>query len=81
MITTPDQDTLYACLLRRSAKLARIYQGGLVVLADENNPCRYELAAHSLRELIEKSPLLTNSQAFAGGDTIANRLAPIKQVF
>lgn len=81
MFTTPDQDALHACLLRRSAKLARIYYGGLVVLADESNPCRYELAAHSLRELIEKSPLLTNGQAFAGGDTIANRLDPVKTVF
>jgi len=81
MFTTPDQDALFACLLRRSVKLARIYRGGLVVLADESNPCRYELAAHSLRELIEKSPLLTNSQAFAGGDTITNRLAPVNEVF
>jgi hypothetical protein len=67
--------------MRRSVKLSRIYLGGLVVLADDDNPCRYELAAHSLRELIEKSPLLTNGQAFAGGDTVANRLGPLKKVF
>lgn len=81
MLTTPDQDALYASLMRRSTKLARIYWCSLVVLADESNPCRYELAAHSLRELIEKSPLLTNGQAFAGGDTVANRLDPIRKAF
>jgi hypothetical protein len=34
MFTTPDQDALHACLLRRSAKLARIYRGGKQQLED-----------------------------------------------
>jgi hypothetical protein len=81
MLNRPDQDALYTSLARRSEKLARIYRGGLVVLADECNPCRYELAAHSLRELIEKSPLLTNGQAFAAGDGIKNRINPVRQAY
>ncbi len=81
MLKRSDQDALYTSLARRSQKLARIYRGGLMVLADESNPCRYELAAHCFRELIEKSPLLTNGQAFVAGDSIKNRLNPVRQVY
>jgi hypothetical protein len=81
MATRQEQEALYTSLARRSPKLARIYRGGLVVLSDENNPCRFELAAQSLRELIEKSPLLTNGQAFPQGDTMGNRIKPAREIF
>jgi hypothetical protein len=81
MLNKFDQDALYTSLARRSEKLARIYRGGLLVLADERNPCRYELAAHCLRELIEKSPLLTSGQAFVTGDGMKNRLSQVRKAY
>jgi hypothetical protein len=50
------------------------YKGGLLVLFDENNPARFELAPHSVRELIEKSSLLTNGEVWAYGDGMKNAL-------
>ena len=52
MPASTQQEELVACLARRNAKLARIYKGGLIVLFDENNPSRFELMAHSMRELM-----------------------------
>ncbi len=37
-------------------KLADMYLGALRVLADEHNPDRLPLAAHGIRELLEKLP-------------------------
>ncbi|HEV2418033.1 MAG TPA: hypothetical protein VGX94_09520 [Terriglobia bacterium] len=81
MLNRSDQDALCASLARRSEKLARIYRGGLIVLADDKNPCRYELAAHCLRELIEKSPTLISGQAFVTGDGMKNRLSPVRKAY
>src|ERR1700694_3982715 len=81
MPPTSEQEALYANLARRSAKLARIYRGGLEVFADEKNPCRYELAAHSIRELMEKCPLLAGAAPFGSGDSMSNRLNKVKNAY
>jgi hypothetical protein len=71
MPATSEQEALVACLARKDAKLAKIYSGGLAVFFDEGNPLRFELAAHAMRELIEKSPLLINEEVVATGDGMA----------
>lgn len=76
-----EQDELYRELARRSEKLARIYRGGLLVLDQAENPCRFELAAQSFRELIEKGSLLTAEQRFKTGDTVANRIVRVRNAF
>jgi hypothetical protein len=81
MPATSEQEGLVACLERRSSKLAAIYRGGLVVLFDEQNPCRFELAAHSMRELIEKSPLLIKGEVFATGDGMKTRLDQVRRAY
>lgn len=81
MPITSEQEALVACLTRRSAKLAKIYSGGLVVLFDENNRSRFELAAHSIRELIEKSPLLIHGGVVATGDGMKNRLDQVRRAY
>jgi len=81
MPATTEQEALVACLARRNSKLAKIYSGGLIVLFDEKNPCRFELAAHSMRELIEKSPLLINGEAWAPGDGMKNRLDQVRHAY
>jgi hypothetical protein len=81
MPPTTEQDALIACLARKNAKLAKIYSGGLAVLFDEKNPLRFELAAHALRELIEKSPLLINGEVVATGDGMKNRLDLLRRAY
>jgi len=49
-----QQRVLYETLVDMDDQLANIYMGSLRVLADEQNPGRLALAAHGLRELVEK---------------------------
>lgn len=81
MPATTEQEALVACLARRNTKLAKIYRGGLAVLFDEANPCRFELAGHAMRELIEKSPLLINGGVVATGDGMKNRLDQVRRAY
>lgn len=53
---TDQQRALLLALQRRDPKLACMYFGALLVLADEANPERLPMAAHALRELMEKLP-------------------------
>lgn len=81
MPPTGEQEALVACLARRSEKLARIYSSCLPVLYDKDNPGRFPLTAHSMRELINKSPILSGRQPAPQGDTMGNRLQPVKQAY
>jgi len=78
---TTQQEARFGSLARRSAKVAKIYRGGLAVLFDEQNPCRFELAAHSMRELMEKCPLLIGGDVLSTGDGMKNRLGPVRQAY
>jgi len=53
----PQQKVLYQKLNEEKYFLAKIYIGGLHVLQQKDNPDQLSLAAHSLRELMEKIPL------------------------
>ncbi len=81
MPPTAKQEALVACLTRRSEKLARIYGSCLPVLYDEHNPDRFPLTAHSMRELIEKSPLLTGRQPVPPGDGMGNRIQRVRLAY
>jgi hypothetical protein len=54
--STPRRRELERELRERSPLLADIYVSAFRVLADNNNPDRIALAAHSIRELMEKIP-------------------------
>ena len=81
MPPTTEQESLIACLSRRSEKLARIYGSCLPVFYDNANPGRLPLAAHAMRELIDKSPILTDRQPVPQGDTVGNRIQLVKQAY
>jgi hypothetical protein len=81
MPPTTEQDALVVSLASRSAKLARIYQSGLLVFYDEKNPGRLQLTAHCMRELIEKIPLLTEGEALSTGDSMKARLHPVRNAY
>jgi len=53
----PHRQALYDKLASKELILAQIYAGAIIVLNQENNPDRLALAAHNIRELIEKIPL------------------------
>ena len=51
---------LFNALAERDEQLAQIYHGALAVHGDASNPDRLALAAHGLRELMEKLPRILN---------------------
>lgn len=51
-----EQIALHKELADKNPVLARMYQGALYVLEQSENPDRFALAAHGLRELMEKLP-------------------------
>jgi hypothetical protein len=81
MSASKQQEGLVGCLAGRNAKLARIYKTSLLVLFDEDNPSRFELAAHCMRELIRNSPLLINAERLVTGDTMKSRLDEIRRTY
>lgn len=81
MPSTTEQEALFAALASKETKLAKIYRGGLCVLYDEQNPSRLELAAHSMRELIEKCALLIGGEVLSTGDSMKNRLVTVRKAF
>lgn len=81
MPPTTEQEALVACLVRRSEKLARIYSSGLSVFYQKENPGRLELAAHAMRELMDKSSILTGREAAPQGDGMKTRIRPVKEAY
>ena len=55
-----QQYALYRALLEKDKGLADIYLGAMTVLGQTGNPDELALAAHGLRELIEKIPALVD---------------------
>lgn len=64
------QRALYDALREKDESLAMMYYGALLVLNQEENPERYVLAAHNLRELSEKLPRKINAP-------IGKKIAPL----
>ena len=75
-----EQNVLLEQLRRRSARVANIYFGGLRALTDEENPCRFELAAHAFRELISHCSELAGTPPIYG-DGMKQRLVPVKKAY
>ncbi len=55
-----QQRALHDALLAKDNEMAGMYRGALVVLADNGNDDRLALAAHGLREVMEKLPRYLN---------------------
>jgi hypothetical protein len=81
MPRTTEQNELVASLARRSERLSGIYNAGLCVLYQDDNPGRLPLVAHSMRELIDKCPALTGRQPVTQGDGMKNRIEPVRQSY
>src|SRR5271165_791402 len=79
MPPTTEQTELVASLARKEQKLAGIYEAGLHVFYQTENAGRLPLAAHSMRELIEKCPTLTGREPRVQGDTMKSRIHPVRQ--
>lgn len=67
-----QQQTLNRTLAEKDTVLSTMYLGALAVLGSEN-PDRYALAAHGLRELMEKIPRIVEIRIKAGKETLKTK--------
>jgi hypothetical protein len=72
---------LYEALFRRSERIARMYFGAHQVLRDSLNPERFALAAHAIRELMEKVPEIVAVSTPAHSERMGSKVADLEQVY
>jgi hypothetical protein len=77
MPPTNEQLALQAFLARRNGRLERIYAGCLGVYYQEDNPDRFPLAAHGMRELMAKCPSLNGEEWFPQGVSMGTQVEPV----
>lgn len=76
-----QQRSLLLAFERLDPKLARMYLGALRVLADEANPDAMPLAAHALREIMEKLPESLDVPLKASAGALSNRVAGLLPIW
>jgi hypothetical protein len=74
-----QQLALYNALLRKHEVLAQIYYGAIKVLTDTGNPDRFALAAHDMRELMEKLPNYIDVEIKAHNKKLGDKIQPLKE--
>ena len=74
-----QQFALYNALLRKNEVLAQIYYGAIKVLTDIDNPDRFALAAHDMRELMEKLPNYIDVEIKAHNENLGDKIQPLKE--
>ncbi|MDD2836074.1 MAG: hypothetical protein PHY05_07970 [Methanothrix sp.] len=79
IILHKPQLDLFNALLSKDIKLARMYLGAIKVLNDMDNIDRFALAAHDLRELMEKLPYYIDVETKAHNETLVNKVQLIKK--
>lgn len=73
----PHQLKLHSDLNRLSSNLGSMYYGALLALEQIHNPERFVLAAHCLRELMEKIPQYINVEMKAHGETLKQQVIEV----
>ncbi|HUU95597.1 MAG TPA: hypothetical protein VM487_07645 [Phycisphaerae bacterium] len=75
---TAQQRAVVGEVTRLDAQLANMYLGAIRILHDERNPDRFALAAHGLRELIEKIGERLGAPT-AGGPSLTEKVRQLRE--
>lgn len=81
LVLSGEQLTLYEALFRRSERIARMYLGAQFALKDTVNPERFTLAAHAIRELMEKVPEIVAVATPAHFEKMRAKMGPLEDAF
>ncbi len=65
-----QQQALYNALLEKDQGLTKMYYGALIMINHNNNPDHLALAAHGIRELMEKIPAFVDVQIKAQTESL-----------
>ena len=79
-IFTGPRQALFDALHESDPKSADFYWGALLALVDRQNPERLFQAAHSIRELLEKAPVLAGGLV-APSQRLNDKLTPLRAKF
>lgn len=79
-LLTGCRQALFEALRRRDTRIADFYRGALVVVVDHGNPEAIFQAAHSIREMLEKAPLLVGGIS-APNQRLNDKLGPLRAKF
>jgi hypothetical protein len=79
-IFTGPRQALFDALHESDPKSADFYWGALLAIVDRQNPERLFQAAHSIRELLEKAPVLAGVLA-APSQRLNDKLTPLRAKF
>ena len=83
-VLSPDQGllgpqrALYDALTKKYSLLAQMYVGAIMILRQPDNPERLPLAAHSLRELMEKIPVAVDVHTPAHAEPLMAKLREVE---
>jgi len=75
---TNQQNALHDALTRNDVDLGNMYLGTLFVLAQTENPDRLALAAHGIRELMDKIPYYFDIQITAQKESLKPKVNEIE---
>ncbi len=75
----PRQQRLYEALVAISPALAAMYLGALVVLGDTQNPDRFALSAHGIRELVDNMPRHLGVKVVYLGQKLSDKVGEINR--
>lgn len=78
LILHEQQLDLFRSLCSKNEKLAGMYLGAIKVLNDMNNIDRFALAAHDLRELMEKLPTYIDVETKAHNEKLGEKVQSLK---
>ena len=76
-----QQRTLLQALEQKNPSLATMYLGGFFVLSDVDNPDRFALCAHSIRELMEKIPTYLNVSTKAQQESLKSKARELEDSY
>ena len=74
----PHQRALLKALETKDKALGSMYYGALKVMNDNGNPDRFALAAHSIRELMEKLPYYLELRLKATKETLKEKVRQLE---
>ena len=72
---------LFNILTEKDEQLADMYKGAIVVLSQGSNPDRIALAAHDIRELLEKFPRLANVPMVAHKESLTPKVRELEDIW
>jgi hypothetical protein len=73
-----QQQALYNALLEKDQGLTNMYYGALMVLNHNSNPDNLALAAHGVRELMEKIPVFVDVQIKAQTESLKGKVLDLE---